>query len=257
MDKNKRFMEKYMGKYRIPSARAPWKNYADAGTYFVNINTKNRGHFFGQIQNGIMCLSEIGAIAYNEWLKTLALRPDMNLTLHAHIVMPDHFHAVLSIGTNRYNTKMKNLGKDALQCVSPTTDALQCVSPSTDTNDSQPMTDPNHDDAVTGTDYDDDLDTDALQCVSTPIPPRIPTSSPPATFGPQRKNLSAIMRGYKSTVTVQSRKINPAFGWQTRFYDIIVPDQRALNNIIKYINQNPKKWTLKTNKRTSKVKTHK
>ncbi len=179
-----------------------------------------------------MCLSEIGSIAYVEWLKTLSLRPDMNLTLHAHIVMPDHMHAVLSIGANPYNGggmgdgagdgQDRDLGKDG------------------------------------------DLGKDALQCVSTQIPVpsptpipsdvSIPSDAPPSipipsmtsgTYGPQRKNLSSIMRGYKSTVTLQSRKINPHFGWQTRFYDIIIRDQRALDNVVRYIEQNPIAWSKK------------
>lgn len=216
-------MEKYNGRYRIPSARAPWKNYADQGAYFVSINTKHRAHFFGHIENGIMCLSKIGSIAYNEWLNTLSIRPDMNLTLHAHVVMPDHFHAVLSIGANVYNDGV-GMGRDL------------------GVDDDRGM------DQDLG--MDRDLGKDALQCVSTPLPLSTPT--PPATpstssaFGPQRKNLAAIMRGYKSTVTVQSRKINPNFGWQTRYHDRIVPDQRALNNIIKYIKNNPAKWAEKT-----------
>ncbi len=249
-------MEKYKGKYRIPSARASWKNYADKGTYFVSVNTKYRFPHFGHIQKGIMCLSKIGSIAYNEWLNTLTIRPDMNLTLHAHVIMPDHFHAVLSIGENKYNAPSKDadLSKDALLCVSLA--PLPITSPSS--------THPPTDSTTTGTNAEDapnkneDLPKDAnsskdanpskdlLQCVS--LPPNPPTPLIPDTsntFGPQRKNLAAIMRGYKSTVTVQSRKINPKFGWQTRFYDIIVPNEQALKNIIRYINHNPKKWSEK------------
>ncbi|HVW14376.1 MAG TPA: hypothetical protein VHB54_11150 [Mucilaginibacter sp.] len=43
-------------------------------------------------------------MAEAEWLKTPELRPDMNLELGEYIVMPNHFHGIISIGNNPYNT---------------------------------------------------------------------------------------------------------------------------------------------------------
>jgi putative transposase len=48
-------------------------------------------------------LSEIGMIVKDEWLRSPELRPCMNLSLDAFVVMPDHFHAILIIGKNSYN----------------------------------------------------------------------------------------------------------------------------------------------------------
>lgn len=39
---------KFLNKYRIPSARAPWHGYDD-GIYFITICTAGREHFFGEI----------------------------------------------------------------------------------------------------------------------------------------------------------------------------------------------------------------
>jgi REP element-mobilizing transposase RayT len=61
-------------------------------------------------------------------------------------------------------------------------------------------------------------------------------------FGPQVKNLSSIIRGFKSAVTVRARKIDRDFGWQSRFYDCIIRDDRSFQRIKKYIIDNPKKW---------------
>ncbi len=55
-------MEKFKSKYRIPSARLINWDYGSEGMYFITICTKNREHFFGEIRNGEMQLSEIGAI---------------------------------------------------------------------------------------------------------------------------------------------------------------------------------------------------
>lgn len=62
--------------------------------------------------------------------------------------------------------------------------------------------------------------------------------------GPQRKNISSIIRGFKSAVTKEVRMINSDFGWQSRFYDCIIRDVESLNNIRRYINNNPKNWTI-------------
>lgn len=61
-------------------------------------------------------------------------------------------------------------------------------------------------------------------------------------FGPQSKNLSSILRGFKSAVTVQARKINPEFGWQARFHDHIIRNPKSYDAISHYIIDNPKKW---------------
>jgi REP element-mobilizing transposase RayT len=61
-------------------------------------------------------------------------------------------------------------------------------------------------------------------------------------FGPQSKNLSSIIRGFKSAVTIQAKRINPDFGWQTRFYDHIVRNPKSYDTISQYIIDNPKKW---------------
>jgi len=62
--------------------------------------------------------------------------------------------------------------------------------------------------------------------------------------GPQRKNLSSIIRGFKSAVTTDARMINSDFGWQPRFYDSLIRDEESLNNIRRYIKENPRKWKI-------------
>ena len=54
---------KFQNKYRIPSARLQMWDYSNNGAYFITICTQNRHHFFGQIQNQKMQLSEIGKLA--------------------------------------------------------------------------------------------------------------------------------------------------------------------------------------------------
>ena len=99
--------DKFAGKYRIPSARARWWDYGDHAAYFVTICTVGREWYFGEVVNEEMVLSELGRVAKSEWLKSFDLRPDMNLQLDEYKVMPNHFHAIVVIGKNEYNTKQQ------------------------------------------------------------------------------------------------------------------------------------------------------
>jgi putative transposase len=62
------------------------------------------------------------------------------------------------------------------------------------------------------------------------------------SFSSQSKNLSAIIRGFKGSVTRNARNINPEFKWQERFHDIIIRDGKAFDNIQNYICMNPNNW---------------
>ena len=62
-------------------------------------------------------------------------------------------------------------------------------------------------------------------------------------FGPQVKNLSSIIRGFKGACTKRIHEnIDTSFNWQRRFYDHIVRDLTSLENIRNYIRNNPVYW---------------
>src|SRR5205085_1437000 len=89
--------------YRISSARLKNWNYGSEGFYYVTICTKDRSNSFGEINKGIINLSELGSVVQSEWIKTPALRPDMNLQLGEFVVMPNHIHGIISIGKNAFH----------------------------------------------------------------------------------------------------------------------------------------------------------
>ncbi len=204
----------FKNKYRISSARLQNWNYAKEAMYYVTICTKNRENYFGEIVDTVLQTTEIGKIAHAEWYKSIEMRPDMNLELGEFIVMPNHIHGIIMIGANEYN--------------SPDRDAMHCVS----TGDA---VDANADANVNAA-----VNTDAATAVN-------PNPNPNDTeyknqFSPQSKNLSSIIRGYKSAVTTFARKNEIEFDWQSRFHDHIIRSMDDYHRISKYIINNPTKW---------------
>jgi putative transposase len=55
-------------------------------------------------------------------------------------------------------------------------------------------------------------------------------------------SVGSIINSYKRIVTINARKIRSDFGWQSRFYDHIIRDGVAFENIQKYIANNARKW---------------
>jgi REP element-mobilizing transposase RayT len=90
-------------KFKNHSPRAKWWDYSSTSTYFITICTKEKTEYFGSIINDEVILSPIGQIVYQEWLMGPQIRPDMSLKLYNFVIMPDHFHALLEIGSNEYN----------------------------------------------------------------------------------------------------------------------------------------------------------
>ena len=61
-------------------------------------------------------------------------------------------------------------------------------------------------------------------------------------FGPQRRNLASIVRGYKSSVKSYALKHKIEFGWQPRYFDRIIRNDAEYKRIQEYIFYNPLKW---------------
>jgi len=88
----------FNNKYRVKSSRMKGWDYSNSDAYFITICTKNRIHFFGDINNGIMCLNEIGGLVYNDWLNIPNRNP--NIQLGEFIVMPNHIHGLLILNND-------------------------------------------------------------------------------------------------------------------------------------------------------------
>ncbi len=219
----------FRNKYRVPSTRLEGFDYGSNAAYFVTICTKDKVHFFGEIvdiaENSnssestvaaetpgmsslripIVKLSDIGKIVETEWLKTPGLRPDMNLELGTLVVMPNHFHAIIIIGENPYNSNHHSaLRRDDMPGVSSAT---------MDATNSE-----NANNSFKNHDYKNE-------------------------FSAQSKNLASIIRGFKSAVTMQAKNLGyHHFAWQTRYHEHIIRDQESYQKIEDYILNNVYTW---------------
>ncbi len=61
-------------------------------------------------------------------------------------------------------------------------------------------------------------------------------------IAPKPGSLSTIIRSYKSAVTKSVNENNYTFGWQSRFYEHIIRNEKSLNRIRNYIRNNPNNW---------------
>ena len=79
------------------SVRLPEFDYSQTGAYFVTIVTQARQPLFGQINDGEITLTEVGAMVTQAWIAI----PEhfSNVELSAFIVMPNHIHGIISISS--------------------------------------------------------------------------------------------------------------------------------------------------------------
>ena len=192
----------FNNKYRIPSARLKGWDYREAANYFVTICTKNREHFFGQIENKQMILNDLGNIAQHCWDETPKHFPFVELINF--VVMPNHVHGLLYLRGADENM-------DDLDNKSIITDAVSSGN-----------------------------DVETLHATSLPLPQT--KNEKMASISPKKYSLASVMRSYTSAVTNFANKNKLPNGWQERYHDHIVRNQEEFNRINNYITTNPVNW---------------
>lgn len=76
------------------SPRANWHEY-DGGDYFVTICTKNQFHYFGEIKNDEIILTDIGIYLKSQIDNLQSHYPFAEVLLYT--IMPNHIHLIISI----------------------------------------------------------------------------------------------------------------------------------------------------------------
>ncbi len=210
----------YLGKYRIPSAR--WQNwdYGSDAAYFITICTKHREHYFGEIEHGKMCLSNVGILADVFWheIKNHA----KNVELDSFVVMPNHIHGILILDGNNMdlNDNDDNNGN-----------GINNGNPPVETPHAVSLQSPK-----------------SLQSTICPQNPQSPQQPTHETIGHQRfqnqgKNtVSSILGSYKSAISKHAHRLGLTMDWQFRFYDHVIRDDAEYARIAQYIETNVDNW---------------
>ncbi len=194
----------FNNRYRTETTRFRGWDYGNPGHYFITITTKNRERFFGEIHDGDVLLSGMGEIARDLWMEI----PEhfVHVELDEFIVMPDHVHGIINIlPCNRNDVKSPRNDVAPRKSRNPRRDVACNVST-----------------GITGTDMD------FYKYMS--------------SISPKPGSLPAIVRSYKSAVTKRCRETgNKHFAWQPRYYDRIIRDDTELENVRRYVRENPLK----------------
>lgn len=186
------------------SIRLRQYDYAQAGAYFVTICAQNRECLFGDVTDGEMRVNNAGLMIKKWWVELNRKFP--NVETDEHIVMPNHFHGIITI---------VNVGADP--CVRP--DPNVCPNHASgqtrsgQTRRSAP-TETNRSGAHTGA----------------PLPNAIQWFKTMTT--------NEYIRGVK---TAKWPPFNGRF-WQRNYYEHIIRDDDSLNHIREYIITNPAQW---------------
>ena len=170
------------------SIRLDGWDYRFPSFYFITICTKDRYHYFGDVRDSVMGLSEQGCAAWYFW-NQIPHHFD-NVKLDAFVVMPNHVHGIIQI-----------------------------------IPDENGRFSPDPVGTLHATSLRDRGNKNRMSVIS-----------------PKQKSLSTVVRSYKSALTRWCNQNNYEFGWQPRFYDHIIRNQKSLNNIRRYIAMNPLNW---------------
>jgi REP element-mobilizing transposase RayT len=194
--------EKFRGEYRNESARLRNWDYGSDAAYFITICTKDRNHFFGEIQNDKMQVSPAGAIAHVLWHEIK--NHTKNIELGEFVVMPNHVHGILFLGGN---DQFLTVDRRDVACNVPTN--VPTINVPTD--NATPKTNQTKNDQM-------------------------------ATISPSSNTISSIIRSYKSAVTKYCNRLELPMEWQPRFHDHIIRNDESFQRITEYIINNPANW---------------
>lgn len=203
---------KFQNKYRISSSRLQTWDYSNNGAYFITICTQYREHFFGQIKNKEMRLSEIGKLAEQFWYEIPNHFP--MIELGNFVVMPNHVHGILIIDKSQTYVETRLIASDNNKINNSRLIASDNDDVNNNNNETRLIASlQNKTGGFSG-------DKNPMICDS----------------------ISKIVRWYKGRCSFECRQINPDFGWQSRFHDHIIRNSKSFENIQNYIEQNPLKW---------------
>lgn len=192
-------------KHHRHSIRLQGYDYTREGAYYFTICCHQRRCLLGEIKDGIMHLNLIGATVKVVWDNLPHHFP--LIELDAFVIMPNHVHGIIVI-TEQPNNCNSNIPHGRGEAFVPITEDSQPESSSTN---------------------------------ASPFPASNDTSPPRGT---QSGSIGAILQNFKSVVTRRVNRITRNSGtlWQRNYHEEIIRNEKAYENIRRYIVENPLSW---------------
>lgn len=179
-------------------------DYSGSGAYFITICVHNRENLFGKIENNKTILNDAGQIAFNEWIKTPEMRP--NIQLDAFVIMPNHVHGILIINDSCRGTMHR---------APTTTHRAPTTTANFNTNINNAHGTHNH--------------ARQIEQFGKPTSNTIPTII--------RGYKSSVTKQINIIRTTPGIPV-----WQRNYYEHVIHDTKGLNRIKEYIVKNPLSW---------------
>ncbi len=178
-----------------------------------------------------MHLNDIGKMIETEWLN-LKTR-FTNIELHAYVIMPDHFHGIIEITSG-----------------APTRDAPDAPDSGGASSGGAPLVGAPPEDAPPENTPPEDTPPEDTATAVEGAPTRDAPSKADDTPIPKKKTVGDMIGAFKSITTVNYiRGVNalgwPGFDgrlWERNYYERVIRNGRAFQNISRYIINNPAKW---------------
>ena len=95
-------------RYHKKPNRRPGYDYSQPGTYFVTLCAEHRQCLFGTVADGVMLSNDVGYMVLSEWDALPQTFPGTELD--ASMLMPDHLHGIIILGTDPDVTAIPHLG---------------------------------------------------------------------------------------------------------------------------------------------------
>lgn len=197
-------------KHHRRSIRLKGYDYTREGAYYFTICCHQRRCLLGEIKDGAMHLNLVGATVKAVWDSLPRHFP--LIELDAFVVMPNHVHGIILITDNPGNCNLNRNYNRTLDCRG------EAFVPGC--NNTPP---------------------EFLYTNASPFPGCNNTSPPRGT---ESGSIGAILQNFKSVATRRVNRITRNSGtlWQRNYHEEIIRNEKAYENIRRYIVENPLSW---------------
>ncbi len=239
------------------SIRLPGYDYTQEGAYFVTMVTAHRECLFGEVVEAAVRLSPLGMVAAACWQAIPQHFPGVELDVW--VIMPNHVHGIIVLPGSAVvggASVADAAGPGSVSAGARLGVGAQHAAPLPGIASPPGVATPTPDSSAPG------------------APPPGVAAPPPATVGAPvgahrvgaqhaaplpgiapapdvprvaPGSLGAIVRSFKSAVTKQAREMAWMPGvplWQRNYYEHIVRNERELERLRRYIDENPERWEL-------------